>query len=164
MTTATLLLLRHGIAEEPRPDLADAERALTERGRRRCRAVLDRLLAAGVGADRLLCSPLLRARQTARIAVEAGLAPDPEIVAELQPGGEPLAGLAAWLGATPEPRRLLLVGHEPDLSTLAARLIGAPAGSLSLRKAGLIQLRLSDPIAAAPAVLELLLRPALLLA
>jgi phosphohistidine phosphatase len=53
-------------------------------------------------------------------------------------------------GGRPEPllerpgHRLILVGHEPDLSQLAAELCGAPAGSLRLRKAGVILLELPE--------------------
>ena len=61
MTHHTLLLLRHGIAEERRDGLDDGERALTPRGRSRTRAVLDRLVERGLGADRLISSPLVRA-------------------------------------------------------------------------------------------------------
>jgi phosphohistidine phosphatase len=163
MSGSTLLLLRHGIAEEAQHDHSDAERALTERGQRRTRAVLEQLVARGFAADRLLSSPLRRARQTGEIAVSSGLAARLEIAAELQPGADARAALPGWLAVMAPPRRLLLVGHEPDLSTLAARLIGAPPGALRLRKAGLIQLRLPEPIRFAGAELELLLRPALLL-
>ena len=163
MAASTLLLLRHGIAEEPRPGLADGDRALTERGRIRTRSVLDQLVALGLTADRLLCSPLLRARQTAEIAVAAGWAPELTLTAELAPGGVALARLPQWCEACGGDS-LALVGHEPDLSTLAARLIGAPIGSLDLRKAGLMQLRLAGVPVAGQAVLVSLLRPGLLLA
>jgi len=163
MAATTLLLLRHGIAEEPRAGLADGDRALTGRGRSRTRAVLERLLALGLSADGLLSSPLLRARQTAEIAVEAGWAPELSLAAELAPEGAALACLPRWCEACPG-ESLALVGHEPDLSGLAASLIGAPAGRLDLRKAGLIQLRLTGAAAAGEAVLVSLLRPALLLA
>jgi phosphohistidine phosphatase len=168
MAHHTLLLLRHGIAEERRDGLEDGERALTPRGRSRTRAVLDRLVALGLGAERLISSPLLRAVQTAEIAVEAGLAPALEIRAALAPGGDPRPCLPGWLEgehgtSQPSPRRLLLVGHEPDLSHLAARLLAAPSGCLTLRKAGLLQLALPclDPLNGG--VLELLLRPSALL-
>jgi phosphohistidine phosphatase len=170
MTHHTLLLLRHGIAQERCPDRADGDRALTSRGRCRTRAVLDRLMERGLRVDRLISSPLVRAFQTAQIAVEAGLADAVETGADLAPGGDPLASLAGWLRpdpGDPRPQRLMLVGHEPDLSLLAARLLGAPAGSLALRKAGLAQLALplgdscGEPLG--PAVLELLLRPSMLL-
>ena len=173
MAASTLLLLRHGIAEERRAGLEDGDRALTERGRSRTRAVLERLVALGLMADRLLCSPLLRARQTAEIAVTAGWAPDLTLASELAPGGAALACLPEWCQACGGDS-LALVGHEPDLSALAAFLIGAPAGHLDLRKAGLIQLRLSEAAArgqavaggqpaAGGAVLVSLLRPGLLL-
>jgi len=162
MAAPTLLLLRHGIAEERRADLADAERALTERGRSRSRAVLERLVARGLAADRLLSSPLLRARQTAEIAVEAGWAPQLTLAAELAPAGGALEALPSWLEVAGV-QRLALVGHEPDLSSLAAALIGAPAAALELRKAGLIQLELPQGATPGRAVLVALLRPALLL-
>jgi phosphohistidine phosphatase len=145
---------------------------------RRTTAVLARAEALGLRGQRLLCSPLRRARQTAEIALAAGLAPALELARALEPEGDPLPLLAGWLAglpqagfgggsgrasassgasaleaspseasALPQPgaaaaARLLLVGHEPDLGDLAARLIGAPAGSIVLRKAGLALLDL----------------------
>lgn len=162
MAATTLLLLRHGIAAEPSPEQPDAERPLTERGRVRSRAVLERLVALGLTADRLLSSPLVRARQTAEIAVAAGWAPELALAPELAPGGAALACLPQWREAC-SGDRLALVGHEPDLSGLAACLIGAPSGCLDLRKAGLIALQLPGDAAPGQAVLVSLLRPGLLL-
>ena len=170
MACPELLLLRHGIAEErlPQPstgdnpaeaEALDRARRLTPRGRQRSRAVLERLLALGLSGDRLLTSPLERARETAALAVEVGLAPALELASGLAPGGDPLPLLATVT------RRLILVGHEPDLSDFACRLIGAPADSLVLRKAGAILLSLES--AASPsggrARLRLLLSPRSLL-
>jgi phosphohistidine phosphatase len=64
------------------------------------------------------------------------------------------------------------VGHEPDLGDLAARLLGAPPGSIALRKAGLAvlvlprfaQARLADQAAVGAWSLQLLLTPRALLA
>lgn len=157
-----LLLLRHGIAEERHPSRPDGERALTDAGRQRTRAVLQRLLALELGCDRLLSSPLVRARQTAELAVAAGLAPALELAAALAPGGDPWPALHWPVGVG----RLGLVGHEPDLGDLAATLIGAPPGSLVLKKAGVALLQLDAP--PSPGVgggrLRLLLGPAQLLA
>lgn len=163
MVASTLLLLRHGIAEEREVEQEDGKRALTARGRSRTRAVLERLVALGLQADRLLSSPLVRARQTAEIAVTAGWAPGLEIAAALAPGGAALQALPLWLedAAAAGAGRLALVGHEPDLSGLAARLIGAPPEALALRKAGLIQLELPAG-GVGGAVLVALLRPGLL--
>lgn len=195
-----LLLLRHGIAEDRSDDRPDGQRALTPAGRRRTTAVLERVVAIGLKADRLISSPLLRARQTAEIAMATGLAPALELATALEPGGDPLAQLPLWLAASAAARpiesplrpdssgydavtpaaapatglRLALVGHEPDLGDLAARLLGAPAGALALRKAGLAVLELveSDWVPSGGAVgagcgawrLRLLLTPRALLA
>lgn len=165
-----LLLLRHGIAEEADPAApdgavaADARRPLSAAGRRRTTAVLQVLLRLELQADRLFTSPLLRARQTAELALAAGLAPQLSICDALAPGGDALAWLqqrwaeaaADWSGG-----RVVLVGHEPDLGALAAALIGAPAGSIVLKKAGVALLRCDA--AAAPARLLLLASPRMLL-
>jgi phosphohistidine phosphatase len=163
--TRELLLLRHGIAEERSVDLPDGSRALTAEGRLRTEAVLQRLLELGLGCDLLLSSPLTRARHTADLARLAGLAPDLELAAALEPAGEIGPLLQLWLGdSSPRPgwRRLALVGHEPDLGLLAARLIGAPAGAVTLKKAGVALVALPEDGRAAR--LKLLLSPRSLLA
>ncbi|MCT0217574.1 phosphohistidine phosphatase SixA [Synechococcus sp. CS-1329] len=176
MATMSLLLLRHGLAEErqaPGPAARpDGERPLTERGRERTVAVVRRLKQLKLPCDQLLSSPLLRARQTARIARDEGLCAALAIAAELVPGAEPMPLLEQWLtldGPLAAGGRLGLVGHEPDLSALAARLCGAPPGALHLKKAGVALLEWSCPAAAAPqplvgsACLRLLLSPACLI-
>jgi phosphohistidine phosphatase len=165
-----LLLLRHGIAEERRPDRDDEARALTARGRRRSRAVLRRARDLGLSAERMISSPLVRALQTAEIALAVSLADRLETDPALAPGADPLPLLRRWLEPAGQeaPSRLLLVGHEPDLGHLAARLIGAPPGSIALRKAGLALLSFAGRPAregqlAGVADLRLLLSPRVLL-
>ena len=170
MAFTELLLLRHGIAELRRQDRPDRIRALTDKGRQRSRAVLERVLELGLVADRMLASPLIRARQTAEIALSVGLAPALELSETLEPGQDPLPLLVNALGleaaVQPGPGqetapacRLLLVGHEPDLGLLAARLLGATPGSIQLRKAGLALLALPQGPRPGSAQLRLLLSP-----
>jgi len=144
-----LLLLRHGIAEERCPERPDGERALTAVGLSRTRAVAERLVQLGLGCDQLVTSPLVRARQTAEIAVAAGLvaegSPSLRVDVALAPGGDPLPLVAEFqrlASAHPRLQRLALVGHEPDLGALAAHLIGAPEGAIGLKKAGIALLLL----------------------
>ncbi len=148
-----LLLWRHGIAEDRHPDRPDQERALTAQGRQRTAAVAAELCRLQLHCDRLLSSPLRRALQTAEIGVAAGLAPALELEDLLAPGGDPRLLLQAgtW-------QRLGLVGHETDLGELASSLLGLPAGTISLRKAGIVLLRLGPTGAS----LEALIGPRLL--
>ncbi len=122
---ADLYLIRHGLAEERGeawPD--DTRRPLTERGMARLRKEADALDRLGVAFDVILTSPLVRARQTAEI-VAAGFSPRPSVtVADaLAPGGTHAALLTAL---EPQSKRaaIALVGHEPGLGELAARLVG----------------------------------------
>ncbi|MEY3963955.1 MAG: hypothetical protein RLZZ106_1210, partial [Cyanobacteriota bacterium] len=141
----------------------DALRPLTPAGRERTTAVLQRLRQLELGGQRLLSSPLLRARQTAELAVAAGLAPALELASALEPEADPWP-LLHWPAGV---QRLVLVGHEPDLGSLAAALIGAAPGAVLLKKAGIALLQI-DPAALAarrsPAgCLRLLLGPRQLL-
>ncbi|MGC6482104.1 MAG: phosphohistidine phosphatase SixA [Synechococcus sp.] len=154
-TWVDLFLLRHGIAQERINGVDHPDRPLTVRGRRRTQAVLGHVLQLGVSAERLISSPYARALETARLVHQAGLAPAPEVSQWLAPGADHYALFPF------QERSVLLVGHEPDLSALAAALIGASPGALRLRKAGWMHLKL--PAGAAEwrgsARLELLLRP-----
>ena len=82
-------------------------------------------------------------------------------------GGEALAALPVWLETRAAPPgdwpRLVLVGHDPDLSLLATRLLGAPPGTLALRKAGVAVLRLPRSAQPGQATLRILLSPRLLI-
>jgi phosphohistidine phosphatase len=163
---AELILLRHGVAE-PRSAAEDALRALTPAGRERTLRVCHRARQLGLGAATLISSPLVRARQTGEIALEAGLGSSLRCSAALAPEADPQPLLRDWwaqLRGSGNGARLLLVGHEPDLSLLACRLIGAPPGALALKKAGIAVLVWPGPVAprfdAAPtAQLRLLLTP-----
>ena len=59
-----LYLLRHGIAEEEGVGVPDAQRALTDEGRRKLKQVLTTALDASVLPTLILSSPLKRTMQT----------------------------------------------------------------------------------------------------
>jgi phosphohistidine phosphatase len=153
-----LWLLRHAEAE-PHGTRADAERRLTERGEQQARAAGVALQRLGASFEAVLFSPRVRARKTAELAAEAW---SEEQRARLQEY-PPLAGgfyaeqaLTAFSGL-PADARVLLVGHEPDLSRVAGELTGVRA---DVKKGGLAVVRL-DGIPADPAGGELvvLVRP-----
>ena len=120
-----LYLIRHGLAEERGeawPD--DTKRPLTERGMSRVRKAVRGLARLGVSIDVVLTSPLVRARQTAEI-IAGGFDPRAPLVMvdALAPDGSYHAVLAD-LEKHAKRTRIALVGHEPGLGELAARLIG----------------------------------------
>ena len=121
-----LYFIRHGLAEERGdawPD--DNKRPLTEEGMSRMRKAVRGLSRIGVSLDVVLTSPLVRARQTADI-VAGGLDPRPSIVNidSLAPAGS-YAAVIRDLEKHGRKCRIALVGHEPMMGELAARLIGS---------------------------------------
>src|SRR4029077_14948147 len=78
-----------------------------------------------VSFDVIVTSPLVRTRQTAEI-VAAGIDPHPHIVAaeSLAPGGS-FSAVMADLEKHSRRARIALVGHEPGIGELAARLAGS---------------------------------------
>jgi len=121
-----LFLIRHGVAEERGdawPD--DAKRPLSEDGIERFRKSARGLARLDVWIDVVLTSPLVRARQTADIVASA-FDPRPSIITieSLAPGGS-YASLVADLEKHGRKTRIALVGHEPGIGELGARLIGS---------------------------------------
>lgn len=145
MPTTTLYLIRHGIAAERGTDANDRDRPLTDKGRDRTERVAQRLSQLGLSFDALLSSPLVRAYETAELLVYQGLAPYFTRHDALAPGGD-VADWLTWLGdwQVNQPEgAVAIVGHEPDLSTWAQRLVtGAASENWRLKKAGIIGLTL----------------------
>jgi phosphohistidine phosphatase SixA len=114
-----LYLVRHAEAAQGEPDDL---RPLTAAGRQSARLLGERLAAAPVRVDAVLCSPLLRARET---AAELGRALDcePEPDERLAPGASAadVRDAAADRGDA-----VVVVGHQPDCGNIAAELSGGP--------------------------------------
>ena len=127
-----LYFLRPGIATAVAPHgESDAERPLTKEGIAKMRASARGLRRLGLRLDALLSSPLVRAHQTAAIvAQELGL--ELRLADELAPGCDP-ERLFALLGEYRAAERVMVVGHEPDFSSLIGALTG---GSRVLMKKG----------------------------
>lgn len=128
--------MRHGPAEDSSPTGRDGDRALTPEGRERTRAVAKTLLDEGEQPLAIISSPLVRALQTAEIvAAETNLTQRVrdakgvggstgavEVRREMAPGGDML-GLVRELSKAGR-KRVMVVGHEPDLSMLVSQLVG----------------------------------------
>jgi phosphohistidine phosphatase len=141
-----LYLIRHGLAGESGTYTNDAERPLTEEGKKKTRQVAKRLSDLGLSFDLLLTSPLTRAYQTAEILLQVGLSQTLEEANFLAPTGDIQTWIDWLIAWQPDQReRLALVGHEPLLSTWAEILMwGEAKGAIELKKAGIIGLSLPD--------------------
>ncbi|HWL51151.1 MAG TPA: histidine phosphatase family protein [Chthoniobacteraceae bacterium] len=128
-----LLILRHAEAETRAS--TDEARRLTDTGRQQAEAAARFVVERRLIPDLLLTSPLTRARETAAIVAAAcGMSADPADF--LKSGMRPGTALEE-LGAYAQIERLMIVGHEPDLSSLVVHLLGAQSG-VRVRKAALL--------------------------
>jgi phosphohistidine phosphatase len=113
-----LLVIRHAIAFARDRDrwADDAARPLSPAGIRRSQKAASGLKELCKAPDHLLTSPLVRARETAKILTEVAGWPRAEIAPELKPG-EDTAAVLTLLGKD-RSERIAIVGHQPDLSAL----------------------------------------------
>lgn len=164
-----LYLIRHGIAVERGLYDIDAERPLTDKGRKRTVAVGKRLKALEIHFDLILTSPLVRARQTAeilhsldlsaRMAISQNLAQEGNIeawVAWLEHWRSALRSPQPPVNAPREPKqiqptKLALVGHEPNLGEWAEQLLWGRSPNVRdsaerfiVKKAGVLGFHLPD--------------------
>ena len=161
--TIELYLVRHAIAEERGPKFPDDKlRPLTADGARRFATSARGPAKVGAAIDLVLTSPLVRARETATLLC-ANLKPKPSLeeLDALAPGGRHNAIVEAITRHARRHRRLAIVGHEPDLGELAARLLGA-RGSLEFKKGAIALIDLDGATPGGPGTLRWLLPPRVL--
>jgi phosphohistidine phosphatase len=154
-----IYVVRHGLAEERGdawPD--DAKRPLTDEGMARMRKSMRGLSRLGLSLDVVLTSPLVRAKQTAEI-VAGGVSPRPSIVTvdSLSPDGG-FAAIVADLEKHARKTRIALVGHEPGIGELAARLIGS-RHAIEFKKGAVCRIDLETLPPSGPGALRWLLTP-----
>lgn len=133
-----LHILRHGKAERDARTGRDEDRELAPRGHRQAAWQGARLAALAEPPTRILASRAPRARTTAELVAEAlGLDVDDAPWLFL---GEPASN--AYQHALALPDHVLLVGHEPVMSTLIDLLLHGPPGkgNLSVRTGECIDL------------------------
>jgi phosphohistidine phosphatase len=136
-----LWLLRHAEAE-PHGTRTDAARRLTERGEQQARAAGLALTRMSVDFASVLFSPKIRARATAQLAAGSWSEQQQALLSPLDAlagGFDAAQALDAIAAVVPTDGRLLLVGHEPDLSRVVGELTGARA---DVKKGGLAVVRL----------------------
>jgi phosphohistidine phosphatase len=123
-----LLLWRHADAEDGIPD---AGRALTKKGLKQAMQVAQWLKPRLSRDCLILASPAKRAQQTAA-ALELPCTTERRIGVE--------ADIADLIAASSWPQRkgtVVLVGHQPTLGRLAARLLSGEPADWTIKKGGL---------------------------
>ena len=125
-----LYFLRHGEADWPGWTEPDDERPLTDFGKKEVRQVAKFLDRLNVNPDLIVSSPLPRALQTAEVAAE-------QLKTKLRQDEalEPGFGISelSTLLKRHHSKVLMLVGHEPDFSSVISALTG---GFIKMSKAG----------------------------
>jgi phosphohistidine phosphatase len=137
-------IFRHGIAADAVAGQSDADRALTDTGRKKAAEVIRTARRAGVDPSLIVSSPYLRAIETARIAAE-GLGYRGEVLRTetLVPHGTP-EDVWSELRDYDNERAVLLAGHEPLLGRLVAWLLAAPALRVDMKKAAMVRIDLES--------------------
>ncbi len=152
-------ILRHATAEARGPGVPDAQRQLTPEGKQELKAVLKQAHAAAVAPEAILTSPWSRAIETAQMA---GKVLHCERVVEtraLLPDAPP-AEVLKEIRAIRNANQVMVAGHEPQLSRLAAFLLEAPL-ALDLKKGALLRIDIQEKQGPPRGVLKWMLTPRL---
>jgi phosphohistidine phosphatase len=156
-----LVILRHAdaLALGERGITQDADRPLSEKGEAQAHALATMLQNKGFKLDKVVTSPLLRARQTAEEIIRLWPAPAPElhVCPDLAPDGKPkkVARFLREIGGS----TVALVGHQPDLGKLTAWFAGGKNARLDLAKAGMAHLVCARQPRKREGILDLLITP-----
>jgi len=121
-----LILWRHAEAEDGIDDLA---RALTPKGWHQAEQMAQWIKGQMPGDVRIVASPAVRTRETAD-ALDLPYEIDHQIAPSAS--ADQLLAASGWQDGH---GLVILVGHNPAISVLAARLAGAEDGAVSLRRA-----------------------------
>lgn len=141
-----LYLVRHGEAVPYNtPGISDDDRPLTDDGERRMRKAARGLKRLKVDPERILTSPLPRARRTAEIIAER-LSKESVLEEEAALRADRDArSVRDWIGTRSE-ASLMIVGHNPTFSKLVGLLVDGSTDRpvCELEKGGVAALRTTD--------------------
>ena len=120
----TLLLLRHAKAENAAAGSSDINRALNERGKKEAQAIGTFIRKQNLTFELVLCSPAVRARETAELVLAAA-----EVTANVRYDqrmyeASPRQLLEVISEVEEDKSAVLLVGHNPGMEELLRALTG----------------------------------------
>jgi phosphohistidine phosphatase len=154
-----LHLLRHADAGDPDTWAGDdAARPLSEKGELQAERLGSFLAEVGFRPDTIITSPKVRARRTAELvgdAIGVGVRVDDRLA-----GGFDPATVDALIADAGDPRRVVLVGHDPDFSQILSWL--TQADGLTMKKGALARVDVRGTVADGRGTLRWLVPPDLL--
>jgi len=113
----TLLIMRHAKSAWGSPDLADLDRPLLEKGKKRTKHIIDYLLKKQVKVDLLLTSPAVRSMETAIIMAHGLTIPESDIREEKLIYSADCDRLFDLFYDLPLPvNNLMIIGHNPTVT------------------------------------------------
>lgn len=161
-----LYVLRHAIALSAAEAHVsrDSDRPLSSEGKEKMKRIAEAMRKFGVEVDLVLSSPYVRARDTALMAHDGlGLKDRLEFTASLASGEETSGVLVELKERFRKFERIMVVGHEPDLSMLISRVTSSGRLSVEMKKAGLAKIEIIGREPELRGKLEFLLTPKVML-
>ena len=157
-------LVRHAVAHERNPARYpnDAQRPLTAAGKQKFRKAARGLALCLPKGSLVLTSPFIRARETAAILIKVAKLADAVECGELAAGAP--ARKAFELLRSRKEQAVVLVGHEPDLSTLLSAALAGARGrfKIEFKKGGAACLRFEKDVEPGRATLVWMMPPRVL--
>jgi phosphohistidine phosphatase len=142
-----LYIVRHGIAVDPgTPGIPDDERPLTPKGKKRMGEIARGLRWLDLKLDRIVTSPLPRARATAEIVAHVLGGKDLLETSNILQASTSAGTIKRWLDGRTE-ERLMIVGHNPSVTELVALLVHGSSQPriCDLKKGGIAALGRMSP-------------------
>jgi phosphohistidine phosphatase len=161
-----LYVLRHAIALSAGEAgvSQDAERPLSAEGKEKMKRIAAAMKDLGVELDLVLSSPYVRARDTALMAHDGlGLKGCLEFSNALASGQDTKVVLTELKERFKKKQRIMVVGHEPDLSLLIGKLTSLGKLRVEMKKAGLAKIEITETHPELRGTLEFLLTPKVML-
>jgi phosphohistidine phosphatase len=135
-----LYVMRHAEAVEETEILQDEWRYLTEEGRSAAKKMSSSIMKSGPKPRLTITSPLTRAVQTAEIVAEKACRKNVVVACRLLMPGAEIGELVAHIKESGDNKRVMLVGHEPQLGLLVATLLGRENVTITLKKGACVAL------------------------
>lgn len=161
-----LYVLRHAIALTAAEAGVshDSERPLSSEGRDKMKRIAAAMNSIGIEVDLILSSPYVRARETALMAHEGlSLKDRLEFTDALASGEDSKLILAELKTRFKKTERIMVVGHEPDLSILIGKVTSLGRLRVEMKKAGLAKIEITETHPEIKGTLEFLLTPKVML-